>query len=85
MKSYCLGKGLIFVDNRNIGEFCLNNSKLHLRKKDMQLLTQKILRSLKDYSWNTHTPGRWGVGGGVGGQFYQSLGDLKFSPALERA
>ena len=28
LKSYCLGKGLIFVDNSNIDESCLN-SKLH--------------------------------------------------------
>ena len=25
LKSYCLGKGLIFVDNSNINESCLNN------------------------------------------------------------
>ena len=46
LKSYCLGKGLIFVDNSNIDESCLNNSKLHLSKKGMQLLSQNILRSL---------------------------------------
>ena len=35
-KSYCLGKGLIFADNSNIDESCLNNSKLHLSKKGRQ-------------------------------------------------
>ena len=33
LKSHCLGKGLIFVDNSNFEEYCLNNSKLHLIKK----------------------------------------------------
>ena len=28
LKNYCLGKGFIFVDNDNINESCLNNSKL---------------------------------------------------------
>ena len=49
LKSYCLGKGLIFVDNSNIGESCLNNSKLHLSKKGTQLLSQNILRSLEGH------------------------------------
>ena len=44
LKSYCLGKGLIFVDNSNIDESCINNSKLHLSKKGMQLLSQNLLR-----------------------------------------
>ena len=26
LKNYCLGKGIIFVDNDNINETCLNNS-----------------------------------------------------------
>ena len=38
LKSYCLGKGLIFVDNSNIDKSCLNNIKLHLSKKGTQLL-----------------------------------------------
>ena len=50
LKSYCLGKGLIFVDNSNIDESCLNNNKLHLSKKGTQLLTQNILISL-DGHW----------------------------------
>ena len=45
LKSYRLGKGLIFVDNSNIAESCLNNSKLHLSKKGTQLVSQDILRS----------------------------------------
>ena len=49
LKSYCLGKGLIFVDNSNIDESCLNSSKLHLSKKGMQLLSQNILRSLEGH------------------------------------
>ena len=49
LKSYCLGKGLIFVDNSNIDESCLNNSKLHLGKKGTQLLSQNILRSLEGH------------------------------------
>ena len=56
LKSYCLGKGLIFADNSNIDEYCLSNHKLHLIEKDMQLLSQNILKSLrrplKDVSTN---------------------------------
>ena len=36
LKNYCLGKGFVFVDNDNINESCLNNSKLHLNKKGTQ-------------------------------------------------
>ena len=46
LKNYCLGKGFIFVDNDNINESCLNNSKLHLNKKGTQRLTKNILSSL---------------------------------------
>ena len=49
LTSYCLGKGLIFVDNSNIDESCLNNSKLHLSQKGTQLLSQNILRSLEGH------------------------------------
>ena len=49
LKSYCLGTGLIFVDNSNIDESCLSNSKLHLGKKGTQLLLQNILRSLEGH------------------------------------
>ena len=46
LKNYCLGKGFIFVDNDNINESCLNNSKLHLNKKGTQRLAKNILSSL---------------------------------------
>ena len=36
LKNYYLGRGFIFVDNDNINESCLNNSKLHLNKKGTQ-------------------------------------------------
>ena len=36
----------IFVDNDNINEFCLNNSKLHLNKKGTQRLAKNTLSSL---------------------------------------
>ena len=49
LKSYYLGKDLIFVDNSNIDESCLSNSKLHLSKKGTQLLSQNILRSLEGH------------------------------------
>ena len=40
------GKGFIFVDNDNIYESCLNNSKLHLNKKGTQQIAKNILSSL---------------------------------------
>ena len=43
LKNYCLGKGFIFVDNDNINESCLNNSKFHLNKKWTQRLAKNIL------------------------------------------
>ena len=46
LKNYCSGKGFIFVDNDNINESCLNNSKLHLNKKGTQRLAKNILSSL---------------------------------------
>ena len=49
LKRYCLGKGLIFVDNSNIYESDLKNGKLHLSKKGTQLLSQNILRSLEGH------------------------------------
>ena len=49
LKSYCLGKGLIFVDNSNIDESYLNNSKLHLSIKGTQLFSQNILRSVEGH------------------------------------
>ena len=46
LKNYCSGNGFIFVDNDNINESCLNNSKLHLNKKRTQRLAKNILSSL---------------------------------------
>ena len=46
LKKFCLGKGFIFVDNDNINESCLNNSKLHLNKKGTQRLAKHTLSSL---------------------------------------
>ena len=54
LNHYCLGKGFIFVDNDNINESCLNNSKLHLNKKGTQRLTKNILSSL-DNIWYAKT------------------------------
>ena len=45
LKNYCFGKGSIFVDNNNINESCVNNSKLHI-KKGTQRLAKNILSSL---------------------------------------
>ena len=46
LKKYCLGRGLIYTDNDNINEFCLNNSKLHLNKKGTDLFSKNISTSL---------------------------------------
>ena len=46
LENYCLGKGFIFVDNDNINEYCLNNSKLQLNKNGTQRLAKNILLSL---------------------------------------
>ena len=42
LKKCCLDRGFIYVDNDNINESCLNNSKLHLSQKGFR----KILRLL---------------------------------------
>ena len=42
LKNFCLGKGFIFVDNGNINESCLDNSKLHLNRKGTQRLAKNI-------------------------------------------
>ena len=49
LKSYCLGKGLIFVEISNIYKSCLNNSQLHLSEKVSQLLSQNILIFLESH------------------------------------
>ena len=41
LKKYCEGKGFAFIENANINESGLNNSKLHLNKKGTNILTQK--------------------------------------------
>ena len=42
LKKYCEGKGFVFIENDNIIESGLNNSKLHLNKKGTNILTQNI-------------------------------------------
>ena len=39
LKKYCEGKGFVFIENTNIDESDLNNSKLHLNKKGTSILT----------------------------------------------
>ena len=36
LKNSCLGRGFVFIDNDNINEFCLNNSKLHLIRRGLK-------------------------------------------------
>ena len=40
VKKYCLSRGFIYVDNDNINESCLNNSKLHLNQRGTNLLSK---------------------------------------------
>ena len=42
LKKYCEGKGFVFIENANLNESVLNNSKLHLNKKGTNILTQNI-------------------------------------------
>ena len=44
LKNYCEVKGFIFIENANINESGLNNSKLHLNKKGTNIFTQNIKR-----------------------------------------
>ena len=44
LKNYCEVKGSIFIENANINESGLNNSKLHLNKKGTNIFTQNIKR-----------------------------------------
>ena len=46
LKKYCLGRGFIYIDNDNVNESCVNNSKLHLNKKVTDLFSKNILTSL---------------------------------------
>ena len=45
LKKYCEGKGFVFIENNNISESGLNNSKLNLNEKGTNILTQNIERS----------------------------------------
>ena len=49
LEKYCEGKGFIFVENNNINESGLNNSKLHLNKKGTIIFSQNIKRSLHHF------------------------------------
>ena len=46
LKRYYLGKGFIYIDNANVNESCLNDSKLNINKKGTNLLFKNILTSL---------------------------------------
>ena len=48
-KKYCEGKGFIYVENSNINESDLNNSKLHLNKKGTMIFSQNIKRSVHHF------------------------------------
>ena len=53
LTNYCIGKRFIFVDNANIKENCLNNSKLHLNRKGTTLFTKNIYKSFSSrFEWN---------------------------------
>ena len=54
LKRYCLGRGFIYVENVNINESCLNNSKLHLNKKSTNLFSKNISTS-QNVIWNVLT------------------------------
>ena len=51
MKSinHCDGKGFVFIENANINESGLSNSKLHLNKKGTNILTQNIKRPFNQF------------------------------------
>ena len=42
LKKHCEGKGFVFIENDNIIESGLNNSKLHLNKTETNFLTKNI-------------------------------------------
>ena len=44
----------IYVDNDNINESCLNNSELHLIKKDANLFSKNV-STTQDVIWNAST------------------------------
>ena len=49
LKRSCEGNNFLFVDNVNIEESCLNNSKLHLNYKGTNILCQNIKSSIYHY------------------------------------
>ena len=49
LKTYCEGKGFVFIENANISESGVNNSKLHLNKKGTNTLTQNIKSSFNRF------------------------------------
>ena len=49
LKKYCEGKGFVFIENDNISESDLNNSKLHLNKKGTNIVIQNIKRSFNQF------------------------------------
>ena len=49
-----LCRGISYVDEDNINESCLNNSRLYLNKKDTNLFSKNISTSL-DVTWNAST------------------------------
>ena len=49
LKRYCKGNNFLFVDNVNIEESCLNNSKLHLNHKATNILCQNFKNSMYHY------------------------------------
>ena len=49
LKKYCEGKGFVFIENANINESGVNNSKLHLNKKGTNTLTQNIKSSFNQF------------------------------------
>ena len=46
LQKYCLSKGLLFVDNRNIDASCLNRGKLHLNRQGTLILADNFRKSL---------------------------------------
>ena len=49
LKRYCEGNNFLFVDNVNVEESCLNNSKLHLNHKGTNILCQNIKNCIYHY------------------------------------
>ena len=49
LKRYCEGNNFLFVDTVNVEESYLNNSKLHLNHKRINILCQNIKNSIYHY------------------------------------